>query len=104
MMILSDMINQPSGCNVVFNKTIAMEKRHSSTGAFRFPESWGVPNLILIIVRLGFSMFTSKTNIQWNNPMVIVIPNCWEYVYHSWDISPIINGLYIWVNHHISLT
>ena len=41
MMILSDMINQPSGCNVVFNKMIAMEKRHSSTGAFRFPESWG---------------------------------------------------------------
>ena len=31
---LSDMINQPLGCNVVFNKTIAMEKRHSSTGAF----------------------------------------------------------------------
>jgi hypothetical protein len=38
---------------------------------------------------LGFSMITSKTNIQWNNPMVIVIPNCWEYAYHSWDISPI---------------
>ena len=34
MMILSDMINQPSGCNVVFNKRIAMEKRDSSTGAF----------------------------------------------------------------------
>jgi hypothetical protein len=49
---------------------------------------------------LGFSMFTSKTNIQWNNPMVIVIPNCWEYAYHSWDISPIINGFYIRVNYN----